>query len=117
MTFFFANDEYYENPDLYNKPIFELYSRNIVSVAIKRDGRPEEIHRVAKLIPHSKYRYTGLNTHNVTVQDNVALIQLQSPIQFDDSIRPACLDASEQETYSGPLSVAGKPDELRYCQV
>lgn len=104
---FFQNDEYYENPELYEKPMFDLYTKNMITISIKRDGKDEEVHRVAKIIPHPKYRYTGVSTRNITLEENVALIKLQIPLQFDGSIKPACLDSSLQETYQGPLTVVG----------
>lgn len=46
------------------------------------------------------YAYNG-------ILDDVALIELKSPLEFNEAVQPACLPNQPQEHYDGALQISG----------
>ena len=49
--------------------------------------------------------YIGVGYNSLTLLNDIALIKLKSPLNFTDSVQPACLPTQNQGHYDGVLKV------------
>ena len=50
---------------------------------------------------HQHPDYTGL----LEIKNDVGLVELAEPLEFSETVQPACLDFEAREIYDGPLTV------------
>lgn len=60
-------------------------------------------HYVKRAIVHPHYHF-GMNGLNV---NDIALLELETPIQFAYDVGPGCLDSKDRDLYAGMLTIVG----------
>ena len=52
-------------------------------------------------------RHPNLTYHGMTPANDLALVRLARPIEFDEKVQPACFDVADTHEYAGQLSTIG----------
>lgn len=83
---------------------------------MKKYDDGEELRQVSQIRFHSAFRFTG---YTGAVND-LALLKLETPIQFTDTIRPICLPTAGEALPVGQTCVAagwGRNNSKQYSTV
>lgn len=59
-------------------------------------------YQIEEVIRHPNFTY-----HQMTPANDLSLVRLKKPIEFDDRVQPACFDVADTHLYAGQLSTIG----------